>query len=308
MKPKRFTLALGFALSVMGFMTGARADSDSDLARENAQWREQRTRLLTRSDGWLTLIGLHFLQPGANRVGHATDNDVVLTAGPAHFGTVDLAPNGELTFTPAIESGQTVSIDGQPGGTGSSVPLKTDVAGRPTVITAGTVSFFAIDRDRRKALRVRDSASPDRSHFAGLNYFPFESAWRIEARWVPFRPPQVMPITNVLGQTTNEKVPGKAVFEHDGKVYELRPILETPAGPLFFVISDATSGHETYAASRFLYALLPQDGKVILDFNQAENPPCAFTSFATCPLPPKENRLPFPILAGEKAYVGHADK
>jgi uncharacterized protein (DUF1684 family) len=257
---------------------------------------------LTRADGWLTLIGLHFLQAGANTVGHAGDNQVVLAAGPAHFGTVTVSPEGQLTFMPTTDAGAKIEIDGQPAGTDSAVILKTEDAARPTIVGAGTVNFFAIERDGKKALRVKDTAAESRTHFAGLDYFPIDLSWRVEARWVPFRPMQEIPITNVLGKTTREKVPGKAVFEHKGKTYELRPILEVPGGPLFFVISDATSGRETYEAARFLYALTPKDGKVILDFNEAYNPPCAFTPFATCPLPPKENRLPFAITAGEKKY------
>jgi uncharacterized protein (DUF1684 family) len=185
--------------------------------------------------------------------------------------------------------------------------LKPADAGEPTIVTAGTVSLFVIDRGGRKALRVKDSAAERRTHFVGLDYFPIDQAWRIEARWEPFEKSRLLPIMNILGQVEPEPVPGKAVFEHDGKTVELLAIDEGPDEPLFFVISDATIGKETYAASRFLYAERPKDGKIVLDFNRAQNPPCAFTPFATCPLPPKENRLAFAITAGEKNYRGAHD-
>ena len=123
---------------------------------------------------------------------------------------------------------------------------------------------------------------------------------------MPYSPAHEIRITNVLGQTSTMPVPGKAVFAHEGKTYELMPVDEGETEPLFFILADATSGSETYGASRFLYAERAKDGKVVLDFNRAQNPPCAFTPFATCPLPPKENRLPFPVRAGEKNYPGES--
>jgi uncharacterized protein (DUF1684 family) len=182
--------------------------------------------------------------------------------------------------------------------------LKGGDEGKPTLVTAGTVSFVVIDRGGKKALRVKDSEAERRTHFLGIDYFPTDPTWRIEAQWVAFETPRMVPITNVLGQVAREPVPGKAVFTRDGKTYELLPILEGAEEPLFFVIADETSGSETYAAARFLYAAQPKDGKVVLDFNEAVNPPCAFTPFATCPLPPRENRLALRVTAGEKKYRG----
>ena len=169
-----------------------------------------------------------------------------------------------------------------------------------------TLSILVIDRGGKKALRIRDSAAAARRDFHGLDYFPIDPSWRIEARWVPYPGPHSVAITNVLGQVSRETAPGKAVFERGGKTYELVPVVEAPGQPLFFIIGDETSGKETYQM-RFLDAELPRDGKVILDFNLAENPPCAFTDFATCPLPPQGNRLPLAITAGEKKYRGAKD-
>lgn len=263
--------------------------------------RAERVARLTTADGWLSLIGLHFLNEGANRIGAAQDNAIVLAAGPAHFGTATLAADGKVSFT--VADGVDATIDGARVRAAELKP-GVGVTMKPTLVAAGSVSFFVIERGGKKALRVKDSDADRRRRFAGLDYFPIDPAWRVEARWEPFERSRQIPITNILGQTSPALVPGRAVFEREGKTYELLPIDEGPGEPLFFVISDATSGRETYGAARFVYAEPPKDGKVILDFNRAQNPPCAFTPFATCPLPPKENRLPFALTAGEKNYRG----
>ncbi len=292
--------ALVFSLIILSLPYVPRlAAGENEYAKEIESWRAARLGRLTASDGWLTLVGLHFLQPGANTVGHAPDNQIVLEDGPAHFGTAALAPDGKVTFTATHDSG--AQVDGHPI---DVAELELGGEAKPTLISAGSVSFFLIERGGRMALRVKNSAAPRRSHFLGLDYFPLDPSWRVEARWVPFDPPRDVAIKNMIGNVSTEKVPGKAVFERDGRTYELFPIVEGPNEPLFFVISDATSGKETYLAARFLDADPPVNGKVVLDFNKAVNPPCAFTPFATCPLPPKENQLPIAITAGEKKYRG----
>jgi uncharacterized protein (DUF1684 family) len=199
-----------------------------------------------------------------------------------------------------------VRIDGKPV---RRAELKWDVPSAPTLVTADSVTFFAIDRSGKKALRVKDSESPRRLKFAGLEYFPIDRAWRIEARWEPFEKLRMMPVANILGQSSMELVAGKAVFERDGKKLELLAIDEGPDAPLFFVITDLTAGKETYGGGRHLYAERPKEGErtIVLDFNRAENPPCAFTPFSTCPVPPKENRLPFAVPVGEKTYRSVVD-
>jgi uncharacterized protein (DUF1684 family) len=274
------------------------ADIDPAYQTEIETWRAQRVARLTTPDGWLTLIGLHFLKDGENTVGSAPDNEIVLAGGPAHFGKVMVAADGRVNVE--LSASAEPRIDGKPALAGELQWR----AGRPTVVASGTVSFFVIERGGKKALRVKDSATESRVHFPGLDYFPTDPAWRIEATWVEFDEPRTIPITNILGVTNPAIVHGKAVFERDGRKIELLPIDEGPGEPLFFVISDATSGKETYGAARFVYADAPVDGKVVIDFNRAQNPPCAFTAFATCPLPPKENRLPFAVEAGEKNYRG----
>lgn len=272
------------------------------------QWRAGRVARLTAPDGWLSLIGLEWLKPGDNRVGSAAGNDIVLKAGPAHLGTVTLKPDGSMHITLAQGSGATVD--------GKAVPEATlvddmHVSGdaQPTTVGFGPASFYVIDRDERKALRVKDSDAAARRDFSGIDYFPIDPSWHIVADWVPFDPPHTLEMGSVIGTIDKVEVPGKAVFERDGHAYELLPYQEEPGGDLFFVIADRTSGKETYGAARFLYAKLPaggltQPGKLVLDFNEAYNPPCAFTPFATCPLAPPENRLDLRITAGEKKYHG----
>ncbi len=267
------------------------------------QWRSGRLEQLTAPDGWLSLIGLEWLKEGDNRIGSAADNDIVLQAGPAQLGTVKLAKDGSLRIVLAANS--TATIDGKPV-TEAALIDDAHVTGdaSPTLVSFGAANFYVIDRDGRKALRVKDSDAATRKNFLGIDYFPVDPSWHIVATWVPFNPSHTLEIGSVIGTIDKVDVPGKAVFQHDGHTYELLPYQEEPGGELFFVIADRTSGKETYGAARFLYAALPKDGKVILDFNEAYNPPCAFTPFATCPLAPPENRLDLRITAGEKKYRG----
>ncbi|MBE1162648.1 DUF1684 domain-containing protein [Dyella acidiphila] len=267
------------------------------------QWRAQRVARLTAPEGWLSLIGLEWLQDGPNKVGSVADNDIVLQAGPAHLGVVTLDKTGQVQIK--LDAGSGATIDGK---AVQEATLIDDVHASgnasPTTVAFGTANFYVIDREGRKGLRVKDTTAATRQHFLGIDYFPIDPSWRIVADWVPFDPPHDLQMGSVIGTIDTVKVPGKAVFTRDGHTYELLPYQEEPGGELFFVLADRTSGHETYGAARFLYAALPVNGKVVLDFNKAYNPPCAFTSFATCPLAPPENRLDLRIAAGEKKYRG----
>jgi uncharacterized protein (DUF1684 family) len=298
------TAVLAFALSLGVATVQAQtpaAAAAPDFSQQNTNWQSKRLTGLTAPNGWLSLIGLDWLKEGANRVGSAADNDLVLKAGPAHLGVVTLSKDGHTHIVFDKHSGATVD--------GKTVPEATLVDdahagdGAPSVVAFGSASFLVIERDGRKALRVKDSNAETRTHFQGLDYYTADPSWRIVADWVPFDPPHELEIGSVLGTINKEKVPGKAVFHRDGHTYELMPIQEEPDA-LFFVIADRTSGKETYGAARFLYADLPKDGKVVLDFNRAYNPPCAFTPYATCPLAPPENRLDLAVTAGEKNYRG----
>ena len=304
----RMTRTSLFVLAaVLGVATVHAADTDP-YQHSVEQWRADRVARLTAPDGWLSLVGLEWLKPGANRIGSASDNDIVLASAPAHLGTLTLASDGAMHLL--LVDGSGASIDGKAVHEAALVDdMHASGQDAPTKVAFGTTDFYVIDRDGRRALRVKDTQAPTRQHFAGLDYFPVDPGWHIVADWVPFVPPHKLQIGSVIGTIDSVDVPGKAVFQREGHTYELLPYQEEPGGELFFVMADRTSGKETYGASRFLYAALPKDGlarpgKVVLDFNQLYNPPCAFTPFATCPLAPPENRLDLRVTAGEKKYRG----
>jgi uncharacterized protein (DUF1684 family) len=275
--------SLFLAAITLGAVAVHAADTDP-YTRQIEQWRADRVARLTAPDGWLSLIGLEWLHEGANRVGSGADNDIVLKTGPSHLGTVTLGADGSLRIV--LDPAAAATVDGK---RVTEAALVDDVhAGEngPTTVRFGSASFYVIDREGRKALRVKDPDAQTRQHFAGIDYFPIDPSWRIDADWVPFQPAHKLEIGSVIGTIDAVDVPGKAVFRRDGHTFELLPYQEEPGGELFFVIADCTSGKETYGAARFFYAALPkgglsQPGKVELDFNKAYNPPCAFTPFAT---------------------------
>ncbi|HEY8681949.1 MAG TPA: DUF1684 domain-containing protein [Rhodanobacter sp.] len=303
-----FVASALFSFALMSGVAVVHADTPVTSAhatyeQQIRQWRRGRIERLTAADGWLSLVGLDWLKRGDNRIGTASGNDIVLKAGPAHLGTLTWGQDDTLRIALAKDSGAT--IDGK---AVAESPLIDDahVIGdaAPTLVSFGAANFSVIDRDGRKALRVKDSDAATRRDFLGIDYFSIDPSWHIVADWVPFNPPHKLEIGSVIGTIDKVDVPGKALFQRDGHSYELLPYQEEPGGELFFVIADRTSGKQTYGAARFLYAALPKDGKVILDFNEAYNPPCAFTPFATCPLAPPENRLDLSVTAGEKKYRG----
>ncbi|MCE1242866.1 DUF1684 domain-containing protein [Oryzomicrobium sp.] len=270
-------------------------------------WCDRRRAELSSPDSWLGLIGLIWLEPGANWVGSAPGSAVALSEGPAHLG--DLVWDGSSAASllwrsapgsPArIESGaesHTAGVDG--------IVLATDAAGAPDTVAVGDLRFFVIARDGKLAVRLRDLGWQAHEPFAGLDYFPFDPAWQVAAVWEPLAPPQSMEVPSVTGELKTVVVHGRAVFERDGQRHELLPMEEGEDG-YFFVFRDLGAGRDTYGAGRFLRAAPPRDGRLVLDFNRAYNPPCAFTPFATCPLPPPENWLKIAISAGEKKYAGH---
>lgn len=306
---------LRIAAFLLVLISGVAAVHATDVSPSSAaytqhveQWRAARVARLTAPDGWLSLIGMEWLHEGTNRVGSAADNDIVLKAGPAHLGIVTLSPDGTTSI--ALAKNVDATIDGHELESAvliDDMHVSSDAA--PTTVRFGHASFFVIDRDGRRALRVKDSDAEVRRDFVGIDYFPIDPSWRIEADWVPFDPPHDLQMGTAIGTIDTVKIPGKAVFHRDGQAFELLPYQEEPGGELFFVLADKTSGKETYGAARFLYAALPaggidKPGKLVLDFNQAYNPPCAFTPFATCPLAPPENRLDIAVTASEKKYRG----
>jgi len=243
------------------------------------------------------VAGLFWLKPGANTAGSGTANDIVLPSkAPAKFGTFELT-DGTVTFT--ADASAAVSRDGQ----AVTTAVLDTKAGDKGAIRSGDLVMFPIQREDKIGIRMRDLKSARRVGFRGIRSFPIRPEYRIVARFVAYPQPKTVLVPNVLGQHPEMTSPGSVTFTLNGQALRLEPVFETgERTELFFIFSDTTSRDATYAAGRFLYAALPKDGTVILDFNKAINPPCAFTDFATCPLPVKENRLPVRIEAGELAY------
>ncbi|MGH8190284.1 MAG: DUF1684 domain-containing protein [Rhodanobacteraceae bacterium] len=273
-------------------------DTRDSYLQEIERWHAARIERLTAPNGWLSLVGLEWLKPGTNRIGSAADNDIVLAKAPRYLGRIEWDEDGALSL--ALDPAADVLVDGR---RATHATLVDDIHPKPTEVSFGTISFIAIDRDGRKGLRVRDTEAPTRSGFSGIERFPVDPVWRIVAEWRPLDPPFLLATGTVIGTIEQYPAPGRAVFERDGRRHALYPVREAPGDhELFLIFADATSGKETYGAARFLYADMPADGTIVLDFNKAYNPPCAFTPYATCPLAPPENRLDLKVLAGEKKY------
>lgn len=266
------------------------------------EWRRKRDDRLRSETGWLTLVGLSWLEPGENRIGSGKDAVVVLPEekSPAHVGSMVLESD-KVRLLPA--QGKGLTLGGVPAGPRE---LADDSSGNPDVLTLGDLSFYVIRRGDRFGVRIRDSKAPALLEFKGMDYFPPDPRWRIEAEWEAYDLPREVKIPNVLGQVETMKATGRAHFAVSGQTLTLEPVLVEGATPrLWFIFKDATAGTETYEAGRFLYASMPENGTVVLDFNKAYNPPCVFSPYATCPLPPKKNWLPVRIEAGEKKFGEH---
>lgn len=256
------------------------------------RWREQQEAALRAEDGWLTLAGLFWLAEGAQRAGADPSCEMVLPSGAPPVLGVFERTGREVLFRPAGDA----LINGEPA---TERLLRGDIPGPPDLLTFGSFTLFVIERGERVGLRLRDRDHPARRAFAGRRWFPIDERYCINARFEPYEPPRVVAIPTILGDVEEQFSPGAALFAIDGREYRL-DATQTRDGGLFFVFRDATCGNEAYGAGRFLYAAAPRDGMVTLDFNRAVNPPCAFTAYATCPLPPHQNILPVRIEAGEQ--------
>ncbi|WP_371322601.1 DUF1684 domain-containing protein [Dechloromonas sp. ZY10] len=262
---------------------------NTEFAAALAAWQANRRQELATAESWLGMAGLFWLEPGRNVLGSAADCPLRLPAGPACAGEVVWEPERDLLFWQATD--------------GVMKPLVTDRDGAPTTVDLENWSFFVVDRDRRLALRLRDREWAQSRPFAGLDYFPPAPEWRIEARWLALPEPVRIEVPNVAGELRPVEIAWQAVFVHAGSEVCLLP-MSVDENEVFFVFRDRSSGRESYGAGRFLKAVRPVGEVITLDFNRAYNPPCAFTPFATCPLPPPENWLPFAVPAGELKYCG----
>ncbi|MNL08106.1 hypothetical protein D3C87_1288120 [compost metagenome] len=302
----KWARGLGAALLVLGVAGCADTPEapvavveDPAFAAEQQQWRLQRYQALHAADGWTSLVGLHWLEHKAHYIGSGPGSGIRLAVGPAKLGMV--ARQGDAVwFTP--ERGAALSVAGTP--LNGRIHFLSDRDATPTLISFddGKGQLSLIHRGERYALRVKHADAPTRANFAGLLYWPGGPSWRINARFVPHPAGKTLPIVDITGLTTQMPNAGALEFERDGRSWRLEALGE-PGGELFVIFADRTSGHGSYPAGRYLDVSAPDpEGRVLVDFNHAYNPPCAFTPFATCPLSPPENRLDLRVDAGEQAY------
>lgn len=269
-------------------------------------WRAQRAADLQAPEGWLSLVGLAWLTEGDNTFGSAADNQIRVAGGSApHLGVLRLEGRNVRLLPPGGGFPPDFLVDGK---SADAQSLRTDEDKPPSKLTAGTLIMLLIHRGDRIALRIKDSQAPTRVNFHGLRWYAPNVAYRARAHWIPYHPPKSITVSTIVNTTENYPAPGAAEFSLAGKTYRLEPVLEEPdANQLFFILRDTTSRTTTYPAVRFLYTQFPDHGlthpgNLWLDFNRLQNPPCAYTAYATCPLPPPQNRLPVAIPAGEKRY------
>jgi len=279
------------AIAVLIF--GVASFGQQSFRNETRKWRLAHEEEIKADNGWLTVSGLFWLKQGINTVGSGPDQNIVLpaSANAASVGTLELN-QGVVTFR--ATEGVAVKVNNE---SIREYEMKFDSDKPPAPFKVGALILSVIKRGERFGLRVRDLNSRARSEFKGLRWFSARESYKVVAEFIPYTEPKEIVIMNVLGDEVKMKTPGLLSFKLNGKTYQLRPVIEDDK--LFIMFRDRTAGKSTYGAGRFLYAAMPKDGKVILDFNRAENPPCAFTPFATCPLPPPQNRLPIAIPAGE---------
>ena len=260
----------------------------ASLAGSYDEWREKREAALKADNGWLTVAGLFWLKEGDNTIGSERANDIVLERGPGRLGVFH-----HQGATTTFQAAAGVAVDA-PSGT-----LQPD----KDLIRFEDYTMFVIHRGQRDAIRMRDKQSKFRREFTKLHWYPVNPDYRVVAKFIQYKEPKLISIPNILGEVEQEPSAGYAEFDLQGAHYRLEPVVEDDQ--LFYIFRDLTSGKETYGAGRFLYSEMPKDGKVVLDFNKAYNPPCAFTPYATCPLPPPQNRLEVRVEAGELKYGSH---
>ena len=276
----------------------ARAAADAAFAAEQEAWREARHESLLAPDGWTGVVGLHWIELDAHYLG--SQSGMRLAKGPPRLGLLQRS-DGRLFFTP--ERGVEVSVGGEP--VRRRIELHDDRSGAPTLVDFddGQGQLSIIRRGGRQAVRVRHLEADTRTHFTGIEYWPVDAGWRIEGRFLAHPPGRTMEIPLIVGGSEAIANPGVVEFERDGLVQRLEA-LDDGSGGLLLILADRTSGQGSYGAGRYLDAAAPDaQGRVVLDFNRAYNPPCAFTNHATCPLPPPGNRLDLAITAGEKAHA-----
>ena len=278
----------------------ASARADDRYQQEIERWRRHREVTLKADDGWLTVSGLFWLGPGESRLGSDPSSDILLPAhAPGSVGTLTLRA-GQVLFQAA--PGVAVTRNGQAFESGA---IHSDADDHPDTLAVGEIKLIVLRRGARLALRLKDNRSPLRARFAGLRWYPIREDWKIPAQFVAFPTPRKLVLDTIVGEPEVEESPGIVTFERGGTVYRLQAIRQK-SGALWFIFRDGTSGRTTHGGARQLYADPPKGDRVILDFNQAVNFPCAYIPYATCPLAPPQNRLSLAIEAGELMYEPNA--
>lgn len=292
--------SLFILIILISFACTQKPATDPNYVKEINEWDAKRVNRLKADDGWLNLAGRFWLKQGTSTFGSAKDNDLIVESAdfPQHAGTF-LFTDSIVTFN--ANKGVEVLLNERPV---KEIKLIDDQKKDITVLQIGPIKFNLIIRDTLYGIRFRDLNSDLVKNFKGVERFPIDESWKITAKFEAYNPAKEIDVPNVLGQISKEKSPGAVVFERDGKTHRIDAVDE--GGDRFFlIIADQTSGEETYGGGRFMYVNKPDStGTILLDFNKAYNPPCVFTKYATCPLPPLQNYLKLRIEAGEKVY-GH---
>ncbi len=295
---KSFSLLILIILAA--FACTQKPTADPNYVKEINEWDAKRVNRLKADDGWLNLVGRFWLEKGESTFGSSKDNDIVIESSklPEHIGSFLF---NDTTVTFKAKDGVEVLLDGKPV---KEIVLIDDQKKDITVLQIGSIKFNLIIRDTLYGIRFRDLNSDLVKNFKGVERFPIDESWKLSATFEAYNPVKEIDVPNVLGQISKEKCPGAIVFERDGKTHRIDAVDEG-GDRLFLIIADQTSGEETYGGGRFMYVNKPDSiGTILLDFNKAYNPPCVFTKYATCPLPPLQNYLKLRIEAGEKVY-GH---
>lgn len=296
-------LVLGAAALLFTACSAVRS-ADSAATAEWREWRAKRLESIAGTNGWATLVGLLWLHEGTNTLGSDPANDLRLPIGRApKVAGIIIRSGTQARFVAA--PGLNATLDGKPV---TDAVLRSDADGielEPSVLTLGPLHIIVLQRSARMALRVKDPEAPTHRHFLGLDYYPYNPNWRIEGRLEPAPPLRTLKITDVTGRVRGEPSPGTLVFTVGGQEHRLEALDDDETHDLWVVFRDATAAKTTYTGGRFLHVAKPgADHRVVLDFNYAYSPPCAFTLFATCPIPPRQNWLRFAVPAGEKEYRG----
>jgi uncharacterized protein len=287
---------------------GSDANEPESWKKEVLEWRAKHTEELRKPDGWLSLAGLEWLEAGDTSFGGGANNKIRLAGAKAdHLGILEVKDLAVNLKEPAGGFPKDFLVDGVRAKTQT---LRTDVDNDKYAVhmTSGTLNMYVIRRADRFALRTKDSKSEALRGFHELKWYEPDERYRVEARWIPYNPPKVVTLVTLAGTDDPQPMPGAAEFKLSGVTYRLEPVMEANRPDrLFFILRDTTSTSTTYGACRFLYTSLPshgvtQEGELLLDFNHLENPPCAYTPYSTCPLPPPGNRLPIALPVGEQRY------